>query len=85
MLVSFSAPSPHPPWKGGGCSLRVQQCNIFSIVAANIPGLTLIRWGWVMCLFLNQSLGRLESDKLVGRAYVTESLLRLEEWANPET
>ena len=57
----------------------------FTIVAANIPGLTLIGWSWVMCPFLSQLIGRLESDKLVGGACAIGFLLKLEEWANLKT
>lgn len=38
-----------------------------------------------MCPFLNQLIGRLESDKLVGGACAIGFLLKLEEWANLKT
>ena len=81
-------PSPHPPWEGERCRLTVQQGGegvSFPIVAANIQGLTLIGWSWVMCPFLNQLIGRLESDKLVGGACAIGFFLKLEEWADLKT
>ena len=38
-----------------------------------------------MCPFLNQLIGTLESDELVGRACAIGFLLKLEEWANLKT
>ena len=38
-----------------------------------------------MCPFLNQLIGTLESDELVGSACAIGFLLKLEEWANLKT
>lgn len=54
----------------------------FPAVAANIPGLTLIGWGWVTCPFPNQSLSPLESD---GWACILGSLLKQEDCEDPKT
>lgn len=91
VLVPFSTPQPSPTVGGREvqrCRLTVQQRGegvSFPVVAANIPGLTLIGWSWVMCPFLNQLIGRLESDKLVGGACAIGFLLKLEEWADLKT
>ena len=54
-------------------------------VPVKILNLLLIGPNGVMCPFLSQLIGRLESDKLVGGACAIGFLLKLEEWANLKT